>query len=219
MRTVFAALLLAAAASAAGAEDRWNVKTLVLEGAPDATGRIVMHWGGEIVNDTPEAATLHAVLELKGAKGVRLKQFETSAVNVRGYGEQRIENFFLVPPNVWGKTESMAQWGERSEKKPVNGERIRKIELYAVSWCPSCREARKWLAEQRVEYFDYDIEADTDADARHEALGTGGRIPALVVDGKLIKVGFSEKTYREAIFPERWPGKKKPASQREQPIR
>jgi thioredoxin reductase (NADPH) len=36
------------------------------------------------------------------------------------------------------------------------------IRLYGASWCPDCRRAKKFLADQRVEYEWHDIETDPD---------------------------------------------------------
>ena len=36
------------------------------------------------------------------------------------------------------------------------------IQLYGASWCPDCRRAKKFLADQRVPYEWHDIESDPD---------------------------------------------------------
>lgn len=36
------------------------------------------------------------------------------------------------------------------------------IQLYGASWCPDCRRAKKFLADQRVRYEWHDIESDPD---------------------------------------------------------
>jgi thioredoxin reductase (NADPH) len=39
---------------------------------------------------------------------------------------------------------------------------MEEILVYGASWCPDCRRAKKFLADQRVSYGWHDIESDPD---------------------------------------------------------
>jgi thioredoxin reductase (NADPH) len=63
------------------------------------------------------------------------------------------------------------------------------ITVYGAPWCPDCRRAKKFLAEQRIAYSWIDIDQD-EAGLHHvEELQHGGRtIPTIVFDGKDVLV-------------------------------
>lgn len=46
---------------------------------------------------------------------------------------------------------------QRSEEEelPQGG-----VVMYCTSWCPGCRKARKWLAENKIDYIEVDIAAN-----------------------------------------------------------
>lgn len=58
------------------------------------------------------------------------------------------------------------------------------VQMYAVSWCPDCRAARRFLDEHGVAYSEIDI--DKNADASAEVIRRVGKraIPQLVIDGE-----------------------------------
>jgi thioredoxin reductase (NADPH) len=63
------------------------------------------------------------------------------------------------------------------------------ITVYGAPWCPDCRRAKKFLAEQRVAYTWVDIDEDKAALQHVEELQKGGRtIPTVVFDGKDVLV-------------------------------
>ena len=58
------------------------------------------------------------------------------------------------------------------------------ITVYGAPWCPDCKRAKRFLAEQRVEYDWVDIDQDAAALKHVEELQHGGRsIPTIVFDG------------------------------------
>jgi mycoredoxin len=66
-----------------------------------------------------------------------------------------------------------------------------KIELYGTAGCPYTGEMREWLEWQGHEFVEYDVEADSKARSRLQALAGGQRlVPVLVEDGKVTQVGW-----------------------------
>jgi len=63
------------------------------------------------------------------------------------------------------------------------------VTVFGAPWCPDCKRAKKFLAEQRIPYAWVDIDRD-EAGLRHvEELQKGGRtIPTVVFDGKDVLV-------------------------------
>jgi glutaredoxin len=57
------------------------------------------------------------------------------------------------------------------------------VTLYATSWCPDCRAARKFLDSHGVEYTEIDIDKDREASALVVEKVGKRAIPQLVIDG------------------------------------
>ncbi len=66
--------------------------------------------------------------------------------------------------------------------------------LYAASWCPHCRGARKYLREHGISYTDVDIETASGKRA-YADVNEGQGIPLLVA-GEQRAVGFGEDYYK-----------------------
>ena len=65
------------------------------------------------------------------------------------------------------------------------------LELYGSARCPYTQELREWLEWTRRDFREYDVDADPEARARMNALGSSVRtVPVLVEDGKVIQVGW-----------------------------
>jgi thioredoxin reductase (NADPH) len=63
------------------------------------------------------------------------------------------------------------------------------ITVYGAPWCPDCKRAKKFLAEQRIPYAWVDIDEDEAALRHVEELQQGGRtIPTIVFDGNEVLV-------------------------------
>jgi glutaredoxin len=61
------------------------------------------------------------------------------------------------------------------------------ITVYSVSWCPDCREAKRFLDQHKLPYTDIDIEATPEA-ADEIVKRTGKRaVPQFVIDGEWIQ--------------------------------
>lgn len=89
-----------------------------------------------------------------------------------------------------------------------------KPKVYGASWCPDCRRAKQFFAEQRISYDWVDIEDDQDAEALVREKNNGKRIIPTIIfeDGSLLaepsndelaaKLGLSlkaERSYYDVI--------------------
>lgn len=65
------------------------------------------------------------------------------------------------------------------------------LELFGSASCPYTAEMREWLEWRRVEFVEYDVDADPPALERMRTLSDGQRtVPVLVEDGKVIQIGW-----------------------------
>lgn len=64
-----------------------------------------------------------------------------------------------------------------------------KVEVYMTTWCGYCKKTLSYLDGKGVPYAAYDIESDSAAKERYQALGGQG-VPLVVIDGKKIS-GYS----------------------------
>ena len=70
-----------------------------------------------------------------------------------------------------------------------------KYELYGTSRCPYTSEMRDWLELRRLEFVEYDVEADCAALERMKALAGGQRaVPVLVEDGRVSQIGWQGRS-------------------------
>jgi mycoredoxin len=65
-----------------------------------------------------------------------------------------------------------------------------KVILYATSWCGYCKKTRALLADNKIEYIEYDIETSEEGLKQHEQLGGNG-VPVLDIKGTVIH-GYDE---------------------------
>ena len=61
-----------------------------------------------------------------------------------------------------------------------------KVILYATSWCSYCKKTRKLLEDNKIDYFEYNIENSIEGKDQHERLGGKG-VPVLLIDGEVVK--------------------------------
>jgi glutaredoxin len=73
------------------------------------------------------------------------------------------------------------------------------IVMYCTAWCPDCKRARKWLAENNLPYTEVNITNTPGADrqVREWAKGTV-TTPTFEIDGTII-VDFDEPRLREVL--------------------
>lgn len=64
-------------------------------------------------------------------------------------------------------------------------------ELFGTAGCLSTRDMREWLEMRRVDFVEYDVEADGDARRRmRQYAGSERTVPILVQDGAVVQVGW-----------------------------
>src|SRR5512138_3079723 len=83
------------------------------------------------------------------------------------------------------------------------------IAVYSTSWCGDCKRAKKFFGEQRIPYFNIDIESDPEAMAYVERVNNGKRIVPTIIfpDGDIMvepsnaqlasKLGLQTKAKRQ----------------------
>jgi len=73
------------------------------------------------------------------------------------------------------------------------------VVMYCTAWCPDCKEARVWLAAQKIPYTEVDITANPIAARQVETWNKGSRItPTFDING-IIFSEFDEKRIVEAL--------------------
>lgn len=65
----------------------------------------------------------------------------------------------------------------------------KQVVMYATSWCGYCKKARNYFKKNSISYVEYDIEKDSHAKRRYDALGGKG-VPVILVGQKRMN-GFS----------------------------
>lgn len=63
------------------------------------------------------------------------------------------------------------------------------VELFGAASCAFTAELREELQWRRIQFADYDVEADVQALARMQQLSGGRTVPVLVAGGKVVQVG------------------------------
>lgn len=73
-----------------------------------------------------------------------------------------------------------------------------RIEMYATSWCGSCRRAREYLDFNAIPYTEYDIDSDPEAKARLSMINPRRSIPTFQIDD-IVQVGFSAENFEHRL--------------------
>jgi mycoredoxin len=71
------------------------------------------------------------------------------------------------------------------------------VTLYATEWCGYCKKTRKFLAENNIDYQEYDIEKSEEGSRRYKALNGNG-VPLVVVNREVIR-GYNPKAIVAAL--------------------
>ncbi|MGJ8618710.1 MAG: glutaredoxin family protein [Methylophilaceae bacterium] len=67
----------------------------------------------------------------------------------------------------------------------VNAIKHENVILYATAWCGYCKKMRGFLAENNINYIEYDVEKSEEGRKQHEALNARG-VPVLDIKGTII---------------------------------
>ena len=79
-----------------------------------------------------------------------------------------------------------------------------KVVVYAISTCPWCRQAKRFLRDHDIEYEYVDIDLCSTEDRekiRGDILSRRGRLsyPTIIVDDRVLITGYQEDKIREAL--------------------
>jgi len=66
------------------------------------------------------------------------------------------------------------------------------VVLYATSWCGYCKKTRELLANNGIEYIEYDIEHSSRGKKEYDQLGGRG-VPLLLIGGQTVR-GYDPNT-------------------------
>lgn len=78
--------------------------------------------------------------------------------------------------------------------KAANGD---ELVLYSAVWCPYCKQAKDWLAENKIAYRDCDVEKEAACHAHMQAMNTRG-VPVMAYKGK-VNYGFNAEWVKAAM--------------------
>ncbi len=79
-----------------------------------------------------------------------------------------------------------------------------RVLMYAISTCGWCRQAKKFLRDNNIEYEYVDIDLCSREDReriRRDILSRGGRLsyPTIIIDGTILITGFQEDRIRKVL--------------------
>ena len=84
-------------------------------------------------------------------------------------------------------------------EKETEEELPKGVVLYCTAWCPSCRQARLWLQNNKVDFVEVNIDRSDAADRQVREWANGSRTtPTIDVNGSVV-VGFNEKRLKELL--------------------
>ncbi|MEE9332220.1 MAG: glutaredoxin family protein [Methylophilaceae bacterium] len=89
------------------------------------------------------------------------------------------------------------QYFSQAETVEISKIKHDNVILYATSWCGYCKKTRAFLAENDIEYIEYNIEESEKGRKQHKALGGNG-VPTLDIKGTVIH-GYSIKNMKYAL--------------------
>jgi glutaredoxin len=84
-----------------------------------------------------------------------------------------------------------------SEKDEAKAEKPQ-VELYVTAWCIYCKKAANFFRKRGIEFVEYDIEKDREAERRKRLLDRKRGVPFAVINGYRIH-GYSEVLYERAL--------------------
>ena len=69
--------------------------------------------------------------------------------------------------------------------------------LYATTWCGYCKKTREFLADNNIDYYEYDIEYSSEGKRQYTQLNGQG-VPLLVVNEQVIR-GYNPPAILKAL--------------------
>lgn len=98
-------------------------------------------------------------------------------------------------PSTKVPASASAKLAQTGNKKATNNSTVNagKVTLYTASWCGYCRQAKAYLASQKINYREVDIETQNGMVEFSQAGGSGA-VPLLIAGKESIQ-GFSSEAY------------------------
>jgi len=75
-----------------------------------------------------------------------------------------------------------------------------RVVIYTTSWCKWCTDAKKYLENNKITFYEYDIEKSAKGREQYDALHGSG-VPLLLI-GKTVLRGFSPQEVMQALSAE-----------------
>ena len=75
---------------------------------------------------------------------------------------------------------------------------VKTVRVYSTPTCPYCRTAKKFLAENGIQFQDLDVSKNKEA--LHEMIHKSGQmgVPVIDIDGNIM-VGYDEESLKEKL--------------------
>jgi len=71
------------------------------------------------------------------------------------------------------------------------------VVLYGTSWCANCKMTRAYLRENKIPFFEYDVEKSPEGQRQFKAL-QGNGVPLLLVKNNVLR-GFNPEAINKAL--------------------
>jgi glutaredoxin len=107
--------------------------------------------------------------------------------------EAQAQELAIHVPSYDGPVQ-VQDWGAILRRKPAAAAAsVSSVTMYSTSWCPHCKRARAYFAENGIRFTEIDVEKSASGRRDYEALGASG-VPVIVVGGKMMR-GFSPEGF------------------------
>jgi len=102
-------------------------------------------------------------------------------------------------PSTQLPASALSKLAQTDKKNATNNAKANagSVTLYTASWCGYCRQAKAYLASQKINYREVDIETQDGMVEFSQAGGSGG-VPLLIA-GKESLEGFSPEAYDDIL--------------------
>ena len=69
--------------------------------------------------------------------------------------------------------------------------------LYATSWCPNCKQTRKFLKANNIPYYEYDVDNSSEGQRQFKQLHGNG-VPVILIKNTVVR-GYNPNAIMTAI--------------------